>query len=85
MSRPHDAREGRGGSRTSAPITSAAKVRWLGSRGATRRELRAALRFWVDRADRFEDELPADAAYLKARGVLSNHYTLGKAVRDADA
>ena len=63
----------------------ATRVRWLGSRRASRRDLRAALRFWVDRAERFEDALPADHAYLKARGVLSNHYTLGKAMSDADA
>lgn len=40
----------------------------------------AALRFWVERADRFEQLIPLDRQYMRARGVLSPQYAAGRAL-----
>ncbi len=42
-------------------------------------ELERALRFWVDRADRFEEELPPARRWMGSRGVLSSSYEVGRA------
>jgi hypothetical protein len=59
-------------------------IRWLGSRDAAPVDLRAALAYWVRRAERLEDELPGSTRYLAARGVTGKNYALGKAVADAE-
>ena len=42
--------------------------------------LEEALVFWVDRADHFEERLPEDKQYVRARGVLTPAYKLGRAL-----
>ena len=39
-----------------------------------------ALLYWVDRADHFEERLPEEKQYVRARGVLTPEYKLGRSL-----
>lgn len=47
-------------------------------------ELEGSLRFWVDRADHFDELVPEERAYVRARGVLTPAYKLGRALAATD-